>query len=303
MSRSNFRVKVGTYTGNSTAREISDMGFQPDIVIIKGVSQYPVFRVKQQPGDDTAYFDINLANITDAITGFTANGFTLGTGATVNGNTVAFYYIAIKGNSSQKYFKTGMFVGDGNDNRNLTTVGMGFTPDFVNIKSLTTVAGAFRTKNNTGDSSGGWGGSFGTNKIQSLISGGFQLGTNSAVNTSGQKYLFWALRELAGVVKFGTYTGDGLATKSISGVGFTPDIVFVKEITGTVAGTMKTLSMPTTTGFLTNNGAVVNDAITSLDADGFTVANSASVNTAASAYIYMAIKSGNFNVPIERLTA
>lgn len=86
----------------------------------------------------------------------------------------------------------------------------------------------------------------------------------------------------------GKYTGNGGASKSITGLGFKPEVVLVKG-SGTQDGWIATSTM--TAGYaklLTSTDAPATGYINSLDSDGFTVGNSARSNTNATTYYFVA---------------
>ncbi len=300
MARENIYIKTGTYTGNATVREITGVGFEPTLVIIKGVSQYPVFRNKAHAIYNCSYLDNAAANLATSITHFTSDGFYLGTSDIANKDTIVYYYIAMRGTAAQAYLRTGKYFGDGNDNRNFITGGVNFTPDIVFVKEDDAVAGALRTNINTGDSSGGWNASFGTNKIQNLQANGFQIGTNAAVNAASKDYYFAAMKKLSGAIYTGSYVGTGSSGLAITGLNFTPSAVVIKDITGNNTAVLKTTEMGTDVSALLNNSATNTTNILSLDSDGFTVGSTNNVNQLSSNYMFMAFKSGSFVSPITR---
>ena len=96
-------------------------------------------------------------------------------------------------------------------------------------------------------------------------------------------------------MKVGTYTGDGGATKAITGVGFLPDVVFVfPMLNDSLNVSVKTTDMGSTNSKLLGGSKVVTDSIRSLDADGFTVGygdgNKAAgdMNISGATYCYVA---------------
>lgn len=102
----------------------------------------------------------------------------------------------------------------------------------------------------------------------------------------------------------GTYTGDGAATKAITGVGFQPRyMVLYRQTGGTVAafivksnqdGSNNSLVVIAAGGGGLEHSAAYNaDAIRSLDADGFTVGDCTGLtsnytNISAAVYAYIA---------------
>ncbi len=91
----------------------------------------------------------------------------------------------------------------------------------------------------------------------------------------------------------GTYTGDGVDSRPITGVGFQPDIVFVKCACGG-AGVARTSTMTgDATKLLNNAGGLAANHVQTLDADGFTVGNSANTNASGNTYYWAAFKTGD----------
>ena len=75
-SGSNFTVN--TYSGTGSAHDIDTVGFQPDFVWVKRTAATNgVMKPSSLAGDSTQYFNA-LANVSDRITGFISNGFSVG---------------------------------------------------------------------------------------------------------------------------------------------------------------------------------------------------------------------------------
>jgi hypothetical protein len=99
----------------------------------------------------------------------------------------------------------------------------------------------------------------------------------------------------------GKYTGNGAASKSVTGLGFKPEVVLVKGAS-TQDGWIATSSM--TTGYaklLTTNDPPATGYINTFDSDGFTVGNSSTSNTNGAVYYFVAwddadasVKTGSF---------
>jgi uncharacterized repeat protein (TIGR01451 family) len=88
----------------------------------------------------------------------------------------------------------------------------------------------------------------------------------------------------------GSYTGDGTGGRTITGVGFRPDVVIIKGDTlETAVVRTATVATDGTKPLGTNNGLLPN-LIESLDDDGFTVGASARVNRAGVAYYWTAFR-------------
>ena len=105
--------KVGSYTGTSGSVTVSDVGFQPTFLLIKGATAGASFggswlivdSARGDGGFNTAKFllpNSSGVEFTNAVYGvtFTSNGFTIPSGSSVNLNTNngTFIYLAIKEN-------------------------------------------------------------------------------------------------------------------------------------------------------------------------------------------------------------
>jgi hypothetical protein len=122
----------------------------------------------------------------------------------------------------------------------------------------------------------------------------FTIGSNSAVNTSGDRYVAYLFASLAGISKVGSYTGNGSSVTVTTG--FQPRFILVKRtdstgnwiygdsVRGLVAGDDPFLELNTSDLEVTNEDWV------DVSATGFTInetAANANVNTGT--YIYLAI--------------
>lgn len=299
MARANLYIKVGTYTGTGAAQVITAPGFPAQFVLIKGGANAPVFRTKQMRLDSTALTSA-AANATNNITALTTTGFAVGTDARVNANGTVYYYVAIAGNAAQAYFRTGLYRGSGGDNRDYTHGGLGFTPSLVLLKGDAAQSPNWKSSSISGDATSYFGSTTNqTNRIQSLISGGFQLGSNAEANGSGTEYFFMAMKALSRAFVVGSYTGNGVDGRTISGLGFAPDAVFVKGNTAQNS-MLKTTDMGSNVAFPLAAATSNTTSITALGSDGFTLGTNATTNSDGVTYYYCAWKSGSFVTPLSR---
>lgn len=185
-------MHVGTYTGDGVdGHAITGVGFQAD-VIITGASDgdNAVFKTSDMPTDGAQLFD-NFGNLGARITAIGVDGFTLGPTNEVNKPAQPYYYIALK--KTTNICATLSYTGNGVDNRNIAT--NGFQPEFILIKDNSNAPdSAIRFKDEVGDLSFVSGGAEAANRIQSFITGGFQVGTDSTVNTNGDTYVSFSLK-------------------------------------------------------------------------------------------------------------
>jgi concanavalin A-like lectin/glucanase superfamily protein len=190
-------LAVGTYTGNgSDDRDITiSPAFSPQMVWIHytaGVTQSGVWRSTAHTGDDASKFAASTANLANAIQGFHAAGFTVGTDGTTNTNTATYAYVAFK--AVTDYNDTGTFTGDGStvDDRDIASIN---TPTFGFIKTARSTS--------AGPACARWGGVAGdlswrvdatapaANNIQAFQTTGFQVGTTTCSNDNAQSLYWW----------------------------------------------------------------------------------------------------------------
>jgi hypothetical protein len=93
-------------------------------------------------------------------------------------------------------------------------------------------------------------------------------------------------------VASGSYTGNGVDGRAITGVGFQPDLVIVKSDDNAGVAEIRTSTMTgDLTKPMTGNAALTANLIQSLTADGFTLGNGAAVNKNGSAFHWVAMRS------------
>ena len=178
---------------------------------------------------------------------------------------------------------SGTYTGDATDNRAIT---VGFQPDFVIVKDTGNGEGAARSSSMTGDVSKPMGSAtaFAADHIQSLTATGFTIGTNNRVNRNNRDYHWVAFMANSQAMRVGTYNGNG-TSQSPTGFGFSPEAVILMGNNNARAVTRMS-GMTRSFGF--DNTTGVTTAVTSLDADGFSVGNGAEANTNGVAYHYVA---------------
>jgi hypothetical protein len=190
-------MSVGSYTGNGAAsRTISGAGFQPELAFVMSAAGN---QATQRYSGMTRSFPFGTGTgSTTAITGFAANGFTVGNSAETNTNGTTYHYVAF--NDVAGSVASNTYAGNGGDNRNIG--GLAFQPDYLMIRSGDTVigrAGHQRAASLTGNASQFWTATANsTNAIQALQATGFQVGTDTSVNANGPTYHYMAFRNTGG---------------------------------------------------------------------------------------------------------
>jgi len=285
---------VGYYIGDGTSSRKITTGFQPDFIIVKTSGASASFRTSQMATNTAAFFDTTASNTTGQyFQTIESDGFKVG--LLNNQNLTVYYYIAFKNIPGK--LNVGVFTGNGADNRDIT--GIGFKPDFVILKNFNALVSAVYNINESyGDYSSFFVGAVNaSNHIQLLLSDGFQVGNSTNVNASGQTIHYIAFGGAIAPsssgkfkIKTGYYIGNG-TTQSITGLGFSPDLVIIKQHTNPTpqyAVFRTKLMKGDNTAYFGLAAANFSGGIISLDNDGFTVGNSPAVNALSSVYYYVA---------------
>ena len=280
-----MRLANGSFLGdNLDNRQITGVGFQPDIVFIKcDCGQRDVVRTSTMSGDASKGIGLTGALLPDLVQSLDADGFTVGADSRVNNSGQTMYWTAMKTGTA---LKVGSYVGDGLDNRSIT--GVGFQP----IWAMTLGDGDdswFRPSTIAGDASFAVdGNNTFTNRIQALEADGFQVGTNVNINETGTTFHYIAWKASGAVVQT-TYAGNGIDNTSITGVGFQPQFVWVHR-DSTNPGVWRSSSMSGDLTQLWTASAGAANKIQALEANGFQVGTHDHVNNSAGTYEYLALK-------------
>ncbi len=290
-----FQMAVGSYTGTGATLPITGLGFTPDLVILKDSgANYQVFRTSMMKGDNTAYLSNAVANFAGGITSLDSDGFTIGTSTVTNTLGATIHYQAF-GNAwdpetrtGASDFAVGAYMGNGLDNRNI--IGLPWQPDFVALKRNSTSAGAWRSSAMTGDLTTFFGATAeAANYVQSFQTNGFQIGTNAAINTAANVHYWFAFKNGSNFA-VGSYTGNSTDNRNITGVGFQPQLVWVKRSTAVNGVSRPSTFAGDTTQYFANL-VDVSDRVQALQTDGFQVGgNQTETNTSGGTYRYAAWK-------------
>lgn len=277
----------GTYTGNATdGRQITGLGFRPDIVIIKATAaQGAVIRTRTMTADQTKPVNAATAIGGNRIEALSADGFQLGTDATVNSSSVSYQWWAATTRNGQ--IAAGSYAGDGTAARDVATPGMAPEAVIVLPSSAATVpilmsgmSAATRLDTATTVPS----------SITTLDSDGFQVGNSTSANTSGATYHWIAFSDTAGSVDVGSYTGNNATSRSISGLGFTPAFTLVRAApTATRNGVFRADAWAANNSSYFSATANPTTGVTAFGNGSFNVGNLTHVNANAVLYHYLAL--------------
>ena len=277
----------GTYAGTAGTLNITGLGFQPDVVIVKRITGATVAVIKTSTMAGAASKAMTGATATGTgdITSLNADGFTVvNTTGNANASGQTFTWIAFK--ASAGVMRTGTYTGTGS--AGLAVTGLGFSPELVFVMDASTQAAVFRSSNDTNSYD------FTMNKyttaVTALGADGFTLGNAAQANTFGHTYHYVAFNDISGLMKVGGYTGNGVDNSNIAAVGFAPEWLMVQSSSGTdpaVHHTEAQGASTDTSNYFTAATSAAN-IIQALQADGFQVGTNAAVNTNLRAYSYMA---------------
>lgn len=164
--------------------------------MVKRVGSYDTIFTTRSTGGTTGYYFRSSSNCTTCFASLDPTGFTART--TNNANGDRYIYFAFK--NTPGLFQEGTYIGDGTDNRNISGFTTGYKPSFVFIKNTNSGTSSdrdvrFSNRHHYTDVSGLFVNSTANtwNTIQQLQDGGFQIGSSTWVNRSGNTMVFVAL--------------------------------------------------------------------------------------------------------------
>jgi hypothetical protein len=315
-----FNTKL--YTGNDTTNAITGVGFQPDLVWIKGRDSAYYHQLVDVIRGVNKPIRSNLtaaeATLSDSFNSFDSDGFTLGG----DGDTDNF------NNSGQNYVAWNWLAngsGASNTDGSITsTVSANTTSGFSIVKWTGTGSNAtvghglgkevkfFITKrtDSSGDNWYAYHSSLGgtkylhpnntsaagtaispfnnTNPTSTTISAGTDLSGSSST------HIAYCFSEVKGFSKFGSYTGNGNADGTFVYTGFAPAFVMIKMTSGSDSWFMydnKRSPFNVRGKYLVADGSGTDSNANAFDfvSNGFKIRTTASsFNGSGSSYIYMA---------------
>jgi hypothetical protein len=284
-----IQIANGNYTGNATNDTEINIGFQPDIVIVRDKAGSGTARIRTSTMAANASKSFNSASntTTTAIRNFTANGFLVGTDSEVNGNLDTVQYIAFTVDSLVSAVFS--YTGDGADDK---TVGsFGFTPEVAMVIPRAAAALFIKTASmNAGDSAVLTAGGVATDRIQALQSGSIQVGATANVNARVYDVIVW--KGGAGLAKSVRYVGTGGDDRNIPHLlGENPWFTAVMN-EGTVNVHFKTRADGTNESWPLSSTINIANCIQATDATNVQMGTSNTVNANTGNYNMFTIGSG-----------
>ena len=247
-----------TYTGNATARTITGVGFQPDLVWgkIRSEAQDHVVVDAIRGATKQIYPSDTSAEQTESqgLTGFASDGFTLGTHAYFNKNTATYVAYNWKGNgagssntagdinstvsaNTTSGFSIVQYTGNGSTNQTVGH-GLGMVPSFIIVKQTNTTRNwpTYTQALGNGvaflDINDAWaGGSSYQNYwyTSGMTTTTFGISNNDNTNASSGTFIAYVFANVKGYCKVGSYTGNGNADGVFVYTGFKPAFVIFKR--------------------------------------------------------------------------
>lgn len=286
-----YTMKTGSYTGNGSARTITGVGFMPDLVIIKAANNnYGVFKTSQMAGNTTGYLSGAASEFGGGITSLDSDGFSLGAVALVNTTGIVYHWQAFgnaykpESRTGAADFAVGSYVGSGEDNRSIRV--LPYQLDFITIKQNGNVPGVFRTSAHAGDTSSFFTATADTsNLVQSFTNDGFQVGTQTNVNSSGTLYRWFGFKQSPHFI-VDSFTGTGIDNQSVNPAnGFEPELVWVKRTTASNF-VHRGASLPDDSSQYFTQTFNAADRIQTFSSSGFVLGTNAEVNASGGSYHY-----------------
>ena len=240
-------IKCGSYTGSGSAGKFVDIGFEPQLVIIKPVTNsggWMIFDnmrgVATGGTDNRLEADVTNFEITNTDTiDFNATGFTL-TSTSSNSNTSgnSYAYIAIRRphkppTDGDDVLKLNTRSGTGS---NATITGIGFVPDAVLTKTRSgTTANGFlydRLRGNYKalypDETFSEGGTTTGYELAGVTQETADIVQTNGINRSGNTFIDYFFRRVPGFFDVVAYTGTG-STRTVShNLGVAPELIIYK---------------------------------------------------------------------------
>ena len=285
-NQSNLMI-TGSYTGNGADnRTISGLGFRPEaVLILPDLAEQGVIRTSAMAGDASKRLASAIALEANLIQSLTSDGFTIGTDNSVNQSTRTYHWIAFGAGAD---LDVGAYTGTGS---NRSVSGAGFSPEMAWI--ISGGASSMRWEHSLGTDTYDFStGNYGTAGITGLTADGFSVDGSAAVNQSATAMYYIAWNQNSSYFTLGSYVGNGVDNRNITGVGFEPELVFTRELGGSNYMDYK----PESTGYNVDR-TIFGDGwvgganyIQALQTDGFQVGTNNEVNRNGTSYTYFAFK-------------
>ena len=317
-----------TWTGDGTTKDITGVGFQPDLVWAKkrSASGYHAWCDVVRGGTKTIFSNANIAEETSAvdwILSFASDGFGVNSAGNLNQSSatyVAWNWLASNTTASNTDGSITSTVSanttsgfsivsySGNSIAGSTVGhGLGVAPKVIigktrtlsqNWRVYTSVLGSNKRlildQTNASEDGGFMNSTDPTSSV-------FYLGSDDAYNASGQTHIAYCFAEKKGFSKFGSYTGNGSLDGTFVYTGFKPAWVMIKRTDSTGSWVIEdSVRSPSNSSMkvlypnLTNAEETLNPYFDLLS-NGFKIRwTSTFINASSGSYIYIAFAENPF---------
>ena len=251
---------IVTYTGTGSTQAITGLGFQPDFVWIKDLSDGENHRLTDSSRGVTKGVRSDLANseITDSggVTAFGTDGFTVGdhnnynastntlvawcwraNGGTTSTNTSGTITSTVQANTAAG-FSIVTYTGDGTDGASIGH-GLSSGPNMIFVKNRDAGDSWAVYHSGTGNASHlildtGTGVTTSSAYWNSFTPSStiFKVGNDHKLNASTEKYVAYCWHDVEGFQKFGAHTGNGNTDGPFIYTGFKPRMIMIKRTDG-----------------------------------------------------------------------
>jgi len=313
------------YTGTGSSNAITGVGFQPDLTWIKqrnetrnsnlydSIRGVQVYIQSSSTGGNGTY--------TNGLTAFGTDGFTVvshddvnknsgtyaswnwkagttGSGTTGGSGTAKSYSYSVNTTAGFSIVK---YTGNGSAGHTIPHH-LGVVPKCILFKQLTgsnvdwkvyheEIGNTHRLTLNDNTESNNDDSAFNDTSPTSTV---FTVGGSSGTNPNNYDMIAYCFTNKTGYSKFGSYTGNGVATGTFTYLGFKPKLLMVKNASAAASWVMvdsERLGYNPNNSELFANNTNAEEANNQIDllSNGFKMrANGTSINTSGSEYIYMA---------------
>ena len=321
---------IALYSGNSTARTISGLGFQPDFNWTKPRNAVGSHVLTDAVRGVTNFLETNSTGAeqtgSTGIQSWNSDGYALGTGndwnitgetfvswnwrasGTTVTNTAGSITSTVSANTSSG-FSIVTYTGTGAN----ATVGhgLGVAPKMVIIKSRSTsdfwvvwqtaLSGTEYLLLNSTNGKSTAATYFNSTTPSSTV---FSLGSDSRPNGNGTTYVAYCFSEVAGYSKFGSYVGNSSADGTFIYTGFKPAYVMRKRVDSTsdwvIADDARNPNNEVTYRLYANVSDSEGGEALDFLSNGFKNKADGSLNTSGGTYIYMAFAENPFKYSLAR---
>ena len=285
LSGNNMLVATGSYTGDGFGRVV-DVGFEPELVIIKGDGLSSRFHHRWTWNRGSTGFGSNLAGARGI--NFTANGFTVTEAAEYATDSTAFHWVAFADNQSE-HMKVFSFNGTGVDGQLYSDL-MTKKPELLMVKRDSVQYGHAKTSLHADNVSKPFDTGAQSDDIKVLNSNGsFTVSNDASINEMGI-----ALGEASECIAF--FEGPGVQVQTYTGTEAAQTIATTvtdaKLVMAIPANTANIVFRTDTMGTDAANGqatALLANSITAIGTNSVTIGNGTTANATGITYYLVTI--------------